>query len=223
VWDRKVKVISITIAVVAFIIVVPIIINELYKQGKGYETLWDARDVLLYLGNIVGTIFIGVIAITQNNRANEISDRLLKLEEEKSIPYLNIMKEGTGLHISINNFKLVLTIKNDTNIAINIIEIKPLLLCSEPSIKLFYCETSIDWYSLLPNNIEEISFSKNIEDDLIEDEEIIKLCYDENGKIISPLRIEFIFTIKLRYVNSDNIYNQKFKFTSSITRNYRQM
>lgn len=61
------------------IIGVPIVINELYLQNKGYMTVWEGADVLSFYGaalGSVGTIVLGIIAWKQN-------ERLLKLEETK--------------------------------------------------------------------------------------------------------------------------------------------
>ena len=61
------------------VIIVPIIINELYRMNRGYITVWDGADVLTFYGAILGamgTIILGVVASEQNKR-------LLKLEETK--------------------------------------------------------------------------------------------------------------------------------------------
>lgn len=40
----------------AFVIIGPIVINEAYKTGKGYITLWGAEDVLSYYGMILAAL-----------------------------------------------------------------------------------------------------------------------------------------------------------------------
>lgn len=42
------------LAVIIFVIVVPIVINECYKANSGYMTIWGAADVLSYYGTILG-------------------------------------------------------------------------------------------------------------------------------------------------------------------------
>ena len=62
-----------------FIIGIPLIINWLYMQNKGFQTVWNGEDVLAFYGAILGaggTIVLGVVAWKQN-------DRLLRLEETK--------------------------------------------------------------------------------------------------------------------------------------------
>lgn len=51
--------------VVAALVGVPILINECYKVGSGYVTIWNADDVLSYYGTIVGAaIAVATIAVT---------------------------------------------------------------------------------------------------------------------------------------------------------------
>lgn len=76
-WIKKYVFVILICFILLFIIVVPFIINEAYKVGKGYITVWDGNDVLAYFGTVtsaVGAIFLGIIAWKQNAR-------LLKLEE----------------------------------------------------------------------------------------------------------------------------------------------
>lgn len=41
------------LAVIIFVVVVPIIINECYKANSGYMTIWGAADVLSYYGTLI--------------------------------------------------------------------------------------------------------------------------------------------------------------------------
>lgn len=77
----------------AFILVgVPILINECYKAGGGYITMWKASDVLSYYGTVVGAaIAVATIAITIAFNRKQIqrdsylkneTDRWAKIEEE---------------------------------------------------------------------------------------------------------------------------------------------
>lgn len=64
---RAVLVIIGIVSAAFVIVVIPIIINELYKCDFGYETIWDAADVLAYYGSILSgiiTVLTVIITIT---------------------------------------------------------------------------------------------------------------------------------------------------------------
>lgn len=81
-WMKKnYKIMCVLFLIVFAVIGIPILINEAYKCGDGYKTVWGGNDVLSYYGTIisaVGTIFLGYIAWKQN-------ERLLLLEERSYI------------------------------------------------------------------------------------------------------------------------------------------
>lgn len=53
------------IAILAIVIGIPLLINELYKCNVGYITMWSAADALSYYGNILnGCITTGTVTAT---------------------------------------------------------------------------------------------------------------------------------------------------------------
>lgn len=58
------------------VIVPPVLINELYKFKKGYVTVWNGADILLYFGSILGAI----ATIWALNRTITFSSKQLKYE-----------------------------------------------------------------------------------------------------------------------------------------------
>ena len=113
---------------IGFLLIVvfaPIIINELYRLNKGYQTLWGASEMLSYIATIISsaaTVYVSWIAITQNKKANEINDRLLKLEEINSVPSLCILEEKTSfVEYSEKTVHFKVYVKNISN---GIIDIK---------------------------------------------------------------------------------------------------
>lgn len=69
-----------------FILVgIPILINECYKAGGGYITMWEASDVLSFYGTVVGAVIaVATIAITISfNRKQIQRDGYLKSESKK--------------------------------------------------------------------------------------------------------------------------------------------
>ena len=69
------------LALISFVI--PIVINESYKNGKGYITVWTGADVLSFYGALigaVGTIVLGIVAWKQNVRLLNIEERTFVAE-----------------------------------------------------------------------------------------------------------------------------------------------
>lgn len=69
--------VSLAICLILISFVIPIVINESYKKGEGYITVWSGADVLSFYGALIGaigTIILGIVAWRQN-------ERLLRLEE----------------------------------------------------------------------------------------------------------------------------------------------
>ena len=118
---KKNSIVALLVIFVASVLVVPLIINESYKNNSGYMTLWDANDLLSYFGTVisaVGTIFIGIIAIKQSNRANDISDRLLKIQEANSTPFLHLDIYGSKIQsFSERELDVLIGFRNKTNIS----------------------------------------------------------------------------------------------------------
>lgn len=83
------KVIGIILAII-LVIGGPIVINELYKTGKGYITLWGAEDMLSYYGTILGAVatVLAVIftirftkkQIQRENYLHRETDKWVKIE-----------------------------------------------------------------------------------------------------------------------------------------------
>ena len=74
-----------TVIILALVICVPLGINELYKKGPGYITVWDGADVLSFYGTILGTCAtVLALVITIVFTRKQISrESYLKSESEK--------------------------------------------------------------------------------------------------------------------------------------------
>jgi len=73
--------------ILSFIILGPIFINEIYKFNNGYMTAWGPIELLTYYGAVlsfIGTTSLGIITVSLTKKSNDISDRLLFLEESSS-------------------------------------------------------------------------------------------------------------------------------------------
>ena len=73
------------LAVIIFVVVVPVIINECYKANSGYMTIWGAADVLSYYGTILGALVtVATIVVTISFTRKQIQrESYLKNETEK--------------------------------------------------------------------------------------------------------------------------------------------
>ena len=70
-------------------LIIPFVINWAYKCGlkneNAFVTMWGADDMLSFYGSYlsaIGTIALGIVAIYQNNKANEQTEKANKLTEQ---------------------------------------------------------------------------------------------------------------------------------------------
>jgi len=78
---------------------VPLIINESYKTGKGYLTMWNAADVLSYYGNVltfIGTGVLGIAVMFQNDKINE--------REQLSSSYSSLRLTGFKIDDDVDDY-----------------------------------------------------------------------------------------------------------------------
>lgn len=118
-WLKK-RLTDIKTYIVLFVlsILIPVIINELYKYGQvapsPYQTLWDANDALSFFGDYLsffGTIVLGAVAVfqtdkahretkksnalasdalTQAKRANDLAAEMQKLEQANFVSIVSV-------------------------------------------------------------------------------------------------------------------------------------
>ena len=72
-------------AAIVLIIIIPIAINEIYKNNSGYVTIWGAADVLNYYGTVLGAcVAVGALIVTIVFTKRQIQrDSFIKNQEEK--------------------------------------------------------------------------------------------------------------------------------------------
>lgn len=81
------------VAALVLIIGIPFVINGLYLANGPIKTRWDAEHVLAYYGEILsfaGTVVLGIVAVWQTQKANDLSRRMLDLEEHKNLPIVDL-------------------------------------------------------------------------------------------------------------------------------------
>lgn len=150
-WINSHKVI--TVCIVLFLLVVqPFFVHLFLKlpaPSPFLERDWSAGDLLTYIAGFeafIGTVFLGIVAVRQNDKANEMNNRMLENVEIRDAferqPYLMINnwdiqsanKDGE-IYIEVNPFaprnsrKEVYAIDNDTyQVIIELVNISKVFL-----------------------------------------------------------------------------------------------
>lgn len=210
---KKCTIIILLVVLGISIFAVPIIINESYKMNSGYLTLWGAKDLLSYFGSVIsaiGTIFIGIIAFEQNNKANEINDRLLGLQEINSTPFLHIEQSSSKIQsFRDREIDILLGLRNNTNGIINILEVSEMKIKNSlnSSLEIPFCSGWTSHYSVIPHQSLSVNFLKESKR---HEEPVIDISnYGINRQLI---QLVCTIEIKLQFVNSSDIYKQKIEF-----------
>ncbi len=221
------KFILLCVGFILITVLTPIIINELYKLNRGYLTLWGASEMLSYIATIISaaaTVYVSWIAITQNKKANEINDRLLKLEEINSVPSLSIIEAKTFfVEYSDKAVHFKVYLKNISNGIIDIMSVSDLnihIITSSITDTLNFINQGLDFPTLLPGQEKHLDFSLDKHDDEF------KLCEPELiRKLKCKLHFSETFVIELGYKDASTVYKEtvklngysKFLISSNIT------
>lgn len=91
----KTKRIILAIILVMLTLGIAIAINESYKAGNGYITLWLPADTLAFYGSyltFVGTVVLGIVAVYQNKKAQGLNEQLQKLQQAQYISMVSATK-----------------------------------------------------------------------------------------------------------------------------------
>lgn len=114
-----------TIFILAAIILLPIIVlHLLFKIRTDYYWIqadWQSGDVLGYFGDVlsfVGTIILGYVAIIQAEKANQLSNELLKIEKNRIKPCLDINAQLYKIYLDEDMYNKLDEIKTDNMCAL---------------------------------------------------------------------------------------------------------
>lgn len=101
-WINKHK--KLSVLLIVLVIFAPIlIIHILFKIKTNCYFItaeWDSGDVLGYFGNVlsfIGTVFLGYVAVCQSQKANQLSNEIVKLEWGKIKPSLDIIQNQKSI------------------------------------------------------------------------------------------------------------------------------
>ena len=83
-FKRVLKIILGILVISAFLVGIPIVINECYKANYGYSTAWDASAMLGYYGTILGAIITVVTFVATKTFTKQIQrESFFKYESEE--------------------------------------------------------------------------------------------------------------------------------------------
>lgn len=177
---RKVKVIGILFfSMLLFIFIIPVIINEFYKNNSGYITLWDAADVLAYYGAILQAVFSMVaLYITISYTRRQIKyEHIENIENEKikNIEYEFSVFIETLYPLKLFKIKLLYGDKEEYDDKILeellLYQVDLKLICNKMK-----CFMSLEQYSYI---IELLNNLLEFADVLIEHANDLYVCYDK--------------------------------------------
>lgn len=100
---KKILIILMVIALLTFIMIgIPVIINELYKNNRGYLTLWGADDVLSFYGTILGAIggIVGVfftVRYSIKQYQEDARQRIMPFISFENLADKNLYKEFSAI------------------------------------------------------------------------------------------------------------------------------
>lgn len=89
-WINSHKILTVCIALFLFV-VQPIVVHWMFKTPAAtpfWENTWDAGDLLGYIAGFeafLGTVFLGFVAVRQNDTANDLNKKLVKIQEDQGV------------------------------------------------------------------------------------------------------------------------------------------
>ena len=166
---------------VLFIFVIPVIVNELYKNNIGYLTLWEASDVLAYYGIILQGVFsmvalyITVLYIRKQIKYEHMEH--VASENIKSIEY--DFSDFMDILYPLKLVKIKLVYENKEKYLDGILE--ELLLYQvdlKITINKMKCFMSLEKYSHMKELLDELLVFASL---LIKCADDLYICYNKIG------------------------------------------
>lgn len=160
-----------------FILVgVPILINECYKTGGGYITMWEASDVLSFYGTVVGAVIaVATIAITISfNRKQIQRDSYLKNETDR---WTKIEEEVAKALDKINPQRVMLVSAESLTRSV---EERPYFAASAIQRYQMNCRVAMDQVNLYLTPVDYTKLKPLLDEILTVSEELFKIAQQEN-------------------------------------------
>jgi len=200
-WIQIVTFIVLLIPFIAIFIVLKILDRNIFNNPE----FW--YGYMAY----VGTVSLASVALWQNDRANNINERLLKIEEINSTPFLHIDSTNSDMqNFSEHEIDLLIAFRNESNNVINIVNVSDInydifLLGKNRSIP--FCKGWTKHYSILPHQSRQMNF-------YIENNKTDPVLIDHFSKIknIGYFLLNCNLEINIQFANSKDVYIQKYEF-----------
>mgnify|MGYP001081985209 CR=1 FL=1 len=95
-WYKSWKIWCMLVAAILLVVLLPVGINEAYKIGEGYITVWTGSEFLAYYGTILGAVstiiaLVGTIVFT---RRQILFERYIQSETEKWKEIENLFRDA---------------------------------------------------------------------------------------------------------------------------------
>ena len=155
---------------------VPVLINECYKVGDGYMTIWNAQDVLSYYGTVVGAVIaVATIAITISfNRMQIRRDGYMKTETDR---WAKIEEEVAKALDRINPQRLMLV--NAKSLKYSVME-RPNYAVSEIQQYQMDCRVALDQVNFYLTPADYMKLKPLMDAIFTASEEFFKIAQQEN-------------------------------------------
>ena len=90
-WIKKywLKTLLISLGIFLALVIPPLVVHVMYKttaQNPYFESTWSSGDLITYIAGFeafIGTVFLGVVAVRQNDKANKLNEHMLLNEEKR--------------------------------------------------------------------------------------------------------------------------------------------
>lgn len=207
---KKVLKILLIIMILITIIMIPLVINILFKYDFNIwwlESEWSAGDALNFYAGILsfaGTIILGAISIWQTKKANSISEQLLKKDLLESTGFIQLQNKFEASVKKNSDSKITWSAHHKLDYGANIL-IEPYEneteKLNEYLIKLFFINSSER------NNIKKIELEKFM---CVQDPDEGGLYWDDgsNDPIPLGLDIDIFKDVHLNWISNNEFYTQ---------------
>lgn len=214
--------------ILLIILLIPIVAIMVFLIAKYcYDKGLYSKEFFELIGAILGysgTAFLGLLALWQNDRANDINDRLLKLEESHILPYIaingpivNVVKyekqrpnnsyDNISCSFGNPNITFIFPIKNITKTFISRIYVEEIEITGEYHDRDGISKSDV----FIDNKIETLILNSFLEPN-VEKHFLISILTNQNPLFYSQFFV--MMKLKLVYLNNIESNEQRLNFVA---------